>query len=171
MKRSILLFILAGSVCLLVQAENEAAASEEPAIKAVPTAGNAIRKRGTLYAEVQGFVVDRRTGAVGAGIEVREDAFDSDSHVASLVFSFPQLRYDRQTRQIMLGDAVVERRGIFRWWRNPDYRLTLKTREVESKESFGGSPSIIYDVYLVANDSPAKTVLAKKSRTGSSTAK
>ncbi len=171
MRHRILLLILAGSVCVSARAESKATASKKFPIKAKPTAGNAIRKRGTPYAEIEGFVIDRRTGGVGACVEVREDPFDSDSFVASIVFSFPQLRYDKDTRQIMLGDIVVEKRGIFRWWRNPDYQLKLETSEVESKESFGGSPSIVYNVYLVTRAPRAKTAPAAKGEGGAPPAK
>ncbi len=167
MKCKILLVVFAGLVCVSAHAESETVGSRKVLIKGKPTARNAVLKRGTPYAEILGFVVDRRRGGVGASVEVREDPLDADSVVASLVFSFSQLRYDKHKRQIMLGDIVVEKRGIFRWWRNPDYQLTLKATELACKETFGGAPSIMYDVYLATGDTRAQSVLAGKSKAGS----
>jgi len=122
-------------------------------IKGVPKGSNAVSKRMKPQAEIQGFVVDEDDGQVGACVEVSEGpcAFpDDDAYVQSIIFTFPRLRYDRATRRIMLGDQVVEKRGVFRRWRNPAVRLTLKRAEKETRNTFRGANNIVYDLYLEA---------------------
>jgi len=168
MKHNILICLFVGMVCVSAHAEDKAAAPQKISVKGVPSANNTIFKRGKPHAEIHGFVVDQKAGSVGVRVEVSSGPFESDdSSVASMVFSFPQLRYDKETRQIMLGDIVVEKRGVFRWWRNPDYKLTLKSSEGGGKEGIGRPTTITYDVYLVTRDARAKAILAAKGKAGS----
>jgi len=111
-------------------------------------------------AEILGFVVDKNGGQVGACVEITEGpcAFpDDDAYVQSVIFTFPQLRYDRATRRIMLGERVIEKRGVFRHRRNPGVKLTLRSVEKEAKGSVRGSNSVVYDLYLEAPDPGTKS--------------
>lgn len=81
-----------------------------------------------------------------------------------MVFTFPELRYDGKTKQIMLGDQVIEGRGLFRRWSNPDYSLTLKSKNKPVNSGFDRANAIVYDVYLEGPNAHAETMLATKAK-------
>jgi len=134
-------------------------------IKGVPAGSNAINRRLKPRAEIGGFVVGKRDGQVGVSVEVNEGpcAFPDDcSHIQTIIFTFPQLRYDRATRRIMLGEQVGETRGFFRHKRNPGVNLTLKRTEKESTKTIRGSGTVVYELFLEAPAAAAETGTAQE---------
>lgn len=166
MRSELLSILLAVATIASTHADGKSADTPPRSIKGIPTGSNAVSKRMRPYAEVRRFVVDKHNGRVGVRVEVSEGPFaDDDAEVRAMIFAFPQLRYDSNTKQILLGDTVVEKRGLFRWWRNPDCTLSLKSREEESKQSFSVSRSVVFDLYLETRDSAAVATLASSART------
>jgi hypothetical protein len=131
-------------------------------LKGIPDGSNSVSRRFKPQAEIGSFVVNKDNGQVAVAVDISEGpcAFADDcSHIQSIVFTFPKLRYDRATRRIMLGNQVVEERGFFRHRRNPGVTLTLKCTEKKASATFRGSGAIVYDLFL---ETPATLSLAAK---------
>ncbi|MDD5656806.1 MAG: hypothetical protein PHF00_06080 [Elusimicrobia bacterium] len=123
-----------------VQASRFAAANE------VVDGSNADDVRSSLR-----FTINNDQDRVGAALDLCVPAGpDQWRTCRSVVFYFPQLAFDKSSREIKLGDEVLAKRSFWPWnrWRNPRFRLEYsRTRRLRDL-GFDRAWETVYTAYL-----------------------
>lgn len=97
------------------------------------------------------FVVNNTGDRVGAALDLCDRVGpDETLNCGSIVFFFPQLTYDRTSREIKLGAVVLERRAFWPWkrWKNPAYRVAYAAARRTQDQGFDRVPVTVYSAYL-----------------------
>jgi len=136
-------------------AANKAGAEILPGVRIMgqPIGDNVIRERLAFLDTSVTFVVNNDKDRVGARLEFCEKTYDDmGPKCDSILYYFPELAYDAFTKEIKLGDEVIQK-GAFMGWRkmNRGFKLGFaSTKQSTERKPFDRIVEVryAYDVYL-----------------------